>query len=131
MTYNDTEHRILKYLCKLSYGVNTSHVKCLKDIGNDIKDLETNSKIVHTDAVVDMDKLKNLFVARDNTTDKNFDTALASLVSAGYLTSEYVLTKTGKDKNKEVFGTRYNSQSFKDSLAEENKTLETADLLFK
>ena len=116
MKYLDNQHRILKYLCKFRYGVTKAHLKCLSNIGDDVKALKTAGKIAYKDAVVDMAKLKSLFVERKTMTAEEYETALKGLITDGYLTKQYVVTNTGKQKNKKVFKAYYNSDEYINSL---------------
>jgi len=132
MKYLDNQHRILKYLCKFRYGVIKAHKKCLVNAGEDIKKIEKKEVVPYSDAVVDMEKLKNLFAEREVMTIDDFNTALNCLVSDGHFTEDYIVTKTGKEKNKEMFNDYYNSDEFKKSLEEDNLKLEDlTNLAFK
>jgi len=94
------EYRILRYMWKVqTYGVTGSHLKAMVESGDDYKKLAGLGYNKTTwypvkDAVIDPDKLKDVFVAKGLMTTQEYDDAVTSLRQSGYMESN-TMTVTG------------------------------------
>lgn len=132
MEYCGNQHHILKYLCKLKYGVTNAHLKCLSNVGNDVASLNAGAKVVpYSDCIVEKDKLRQHMEDRKIMSKEEFDIALSALEKDGYIDKDFKLTVAGENKNKDVFKTYYASQEFLDSMTKSGiADLSKVNLLF-